>query len=191
MEKVEKLDDHFIDYNPLYKGDIKNPNRDPDSDTLYYLKKDTLRSEDRKDEFCHRFFVWLQKILKRVPKDQDIVFTIAPGHSPTSPRSFIHKLVGKVLINRMRIDGRGQLVRFKEVPKQEYSKEPRTKKTHRDSIKVAGEGDISKLNEGKVVFILDDIWTSGCTLSVCKEKIMETGATSVILLAIGKTVPKD
>ena len=42
----------------------------------------------------------------------------------------------------------------------------------------------------KVVIVLDDVWTSGCTLRVCEEKVWTIGPKDVRLLAIGKTVPR-
>ena len=158
--------------------------------TLLHLKIHG-NEKDHSKVFSRRVVAWLQEKLKLVPEDQDVVLTIAPGHSPTSLPSFVHNLVGMLLSHNPRlIDGRQQLVRIKDVPKQAYSKEKRTRETHRNSIRVdtSRKRNISTLNRGRVVFILDDVWTSGCTLSAYKEKIMETGATGVILLAIGKTV---
>jgi len=54
--------------------------------------------------------------------------------------------------------------------------------THLNSIRVVG--DVAD----KVVCILDDIWTSGCTLRACRQLVTNHGAKKVYLLAIGKTV---
>ena len=117
-------------------------------------------------------------------------------------------------------DGRSLLVRYKTIKKQATAGANRSESTHRESIDInideednnyyyhdydydddyyyydyyyndeEEEDNISRLNEGKVVIILDDVWTSGCTLRVCEEKVWTTGPEDVHLLAIGKTVPR-
>lgn len=193
MDFPEALDSFLIPYNPYRGGN--NPNRDYDSQTLLYLKMGGVWNQQRRDEFVGRICGWLQELLgpMNTPQDRIVVLTVAPGHSPFSLPSFMHDIIGNVLAmtpppHPYLEDGRYQLIRTIEVTKQATSLAPRTKETHRYSIAVNGEGDISTLNQGKIVFILDDIWTSGCTLSVCKEKIIATGAADVKLLAIGKTV---
>ena len=74
------------------------------------------------------------------------------------------------------------LQRHTQVQKQATSSGMRDINTHLNSIKVVGEV------AGKVVCILDDVWTSGCTLRACHQLVTEQGAKKVYLLAIGKTV---
>ena len=65
------------------------------------------------------------------------------------------------------IDGRQQLIRIKDVPKQSQTPGLCNEDTHRGTIDLKGSPD----NTGKTVIILDDVWTSGSTLRVCKEVI--------------------
>lgn len=198
-EMSMKLDYYMMDYHKYKLNGKDNPNRNDESRILYFAKKKMKIFESLKVKE-HQFYTnirkWIKGILQQEEmKDKTIVLTIAPGHLKSStcrsPQSFTYDVADMIIRNYPQlIDGRSQLVRTKDVEESKTQK-VRRKKTHLDSIEVHGDGDISELNRGKVVFILDDIWTTGCTLSACKDKIMETGAANVILLAIGKTVFYD
>jgi len=80
-------------------------------------------------------------------------------------------------------DGSSYLQRIETVKK---STEGGTRSiyTHLNSIVVTDP----KLIEGKIVCIIDDIWTTGCTLCACARKMEEAGASDIKLVAVGKTV---
>ena len=175
-----------------------NPLHDWDSTTLIYMKSGTVYDPDRKQQFVGKVVAWLQKkVEERLLGETQaayVVIAVAPGHSPTSPLSFMHEIVGTVIQNNLfqdgermvsRVhDGRNLLIRTWEVAKQATSHEIRSEETHRNSIAVNPSGvDVT----GKIVCVLDDVWTSGCTLRVCAEKIRNAGANDVRMLAIGKT----
>jgi len=88
-------------------------------------------------------------------------------------------------LNLVKLQGNGITVtpnllqRYIEVEKQATSKKRRYPVTHLNSIKVLG--DVA----GKVVCILDDVWTSG---SACCQLVAEQGALKVYPLSIGETV---
>ena len=116
-----------------------------------------------------------------------MVITIAPGHEANpNPTGFMHDIVGELLVACPAVvDGRQQLIRTRNVDKQSQTPGPRSEVTHRGTIELPSLPD----NTGKTVIILDDVWTSGSTLHVCKEVIEGTNPSQVKLFAIGKTVP--
>ena len=122
---------------------------------------------------------WIKEI-KAKHRDQEIIFGFAPGHSPSSTDSF--------MVTELDISSDQQfsvhpklLKRSVEVPKQATGGE-RKIETHLNSITVTE--DLS----GKIVCIMDDIWTTGCTLNACTKLVRDKGAKKVYTLVIGKTV---
>ena len=103
----------------------------------------------------------------------------------------MHDVVGELLtLHPTSIDdGRRQLIRIKDVPKQSTSK-IHDESTHRGTIAINRDSRAKDLNKNKTVIILDDVWTTGCTLRVCKEVMLTTNPKQVKLLAIGKDVGK-
>lgn len=107
----------------------------------------------------------------------------APSHSPSSPDSF--------MITELDIDSLCQdplfsvhpklLERVVQVPKQATGG-VRSVSIHLNSIKV------TKDLTDKIVCILDDVWTTGCTLNACIELVKQGGAKQAYTLAIAKTV---
>ena len=47
--------------------------------------------------------------------------------------------------------------------------------------------DISINISGKNVLVIDDITTTGCTLTACRNLLLKNGAKNVVCLAFGKT----
>jgi len=131
---------------------------------------------------------WLCKCIGEVKQNhpyEKIVIGITPGHVPGSDSFMVTELNIKSLSKgRVSVDP-NMLQRYRKVPKQATSGEPRTIHTHLTSINVVG--DVA----GKVVCILDDIWTTGCTLRGCHQLVLQKDPKSIYLLAIGKAVPKD
>ncbi len=189
---------YMMDYHPYHGGN--NPYHDEDSQTLVYLKRGTVYDPMRKKSFLSRIKDFLEKLVLELVKQatetgqpqRPIVLTLAPGHGPGSQSGFllpvIKDLVGKY--PGQLIDGSTQLVRTTEVPKSTTTPGPRDESKHRCSIKVCAPPavKVETLNAGKIVFVIDDVWTSGATLSVCGEKMSTTGALDVKLVAVGKTV---
>lgn len=179
---------YMIDFEPYRGGN--NPKHKGDSQTFSYLK---IYSPRKKTEILERINKWLKervKGLKGKDKQIEVVITLAPGHEENSnPSGFMHDIVKTLLDDKdcSLIDGRQQLIRTKTVPKQSTTPGSRDESTHRGTIAIKGTPD----NKGKVVIVLDDIWTSGSTLRVCREVMLTTNPKQVILLAIGKTVPSS
>jgi predicted amidophosphoribosyltransferase len=182
-------DDYMIKFHPM---DCDSGKNDYDSSTLRYLKDNSVRNQSRRSEFEVRVKEWLKQYIKKHLSGETVVLAVAPGHKAYDNSSFMHNLVKKLITDdKLGIeDGCSLLVRYKTIKKQATSKGKRHESTHRESIRIKDSDgkDVSQLNKDKVVIILDDVWTSGCTLRMCEEKVRTTGPKDVRLLAIGKTV---
>lgn len=182
-----ELDAYMFDFEP-YRGG-QNPNHYGDSQTLNYMKMGCLRDQQRKANFQRKILQWLRSELRGL---ESVVIAIAPGHEANPhPTGFMHDIVGQLLGDPSLnvIDNRQFLVRTRTVPKQSQTPGMRSEDTHRGTIEInARIGHVD--NTGKVVVILDDIWTSGCTLRVCKEVVLATNPKEVKFFAIGKTVER-
>ena len=188
MDKL-KPDDNMIDFHPMSCG------KDDDSSTIRYLKMGQVFDPVRKRKFRSRVKQWLEQYIKTNHRGETVLMAIAPGHqrSDSNDSSFMYDLIGEFISEYPHLkmeDGRDLLQRHETIPKQSAAGANRNEHTHRESIRInAGEDeDLSQLNKGKIVIILDDVWTSGCTLRVCEEKVHTTGPKDVKLLAIGRTV---
>ena len=164
-----------MDYHPYYGG--RNPKHSPgsDSQTLAFLKDPHGWLNPKKEDLMRRIHLWLRDNL-------DIVITIAPGHSPGPSQNFLYSIIEHLIGGNVK-DGRGLLIRTREVPKAAHGG-PRDQSLHEETIQVT---DPSKV-KGKVVYIIDDVWTTGSTLRACASLIRKAGASDVKLLAVGKTV---
>ena len=119
---------------------------------------------------------------------------LVPGHEANpNPGGLVHKIVqelqDKCKAERSPLPFQDKLilVRTVTVPKSSTFKGRRSPSTHRETIEVRSHSpDCS----GKVVVILDDVWTSGSTLHVCKEVIRKEypKVKDVKLFAIGRTI---
>ena len=194
---------------PFYPMDYETGENDYDSSTLRYMKIGEVYSPFRRSDFELRVKQWLKKYIKKHLSGETVVLAVAPGHKKYDNSSFMYDLVGEFISENHKLhieDGRSLLVRYRTIEKQATAGANRRESTDRKSICINTEEEdddseededseeeeeedsISQLNEGKVVVILDDVWTSGCTLRVCEEKVWTTGPEDVRLLAIGKTV---
>ena len=178
---------------PFYP--MRYANNDYDSSTLRYLKMNLVYDQYRRQLFEYQVKTWLMNYIMKYHQMDAVVIYIAPGHEANDYSSFMYDLITKFIaqataVNLSVVNGGNLLVRHTTIPKQSAAGSNRYEETHRNSIMIQGDGiyDISAINSGKVVIILDDVWTSGCTLRVCGEKIRATGPKDVKLMAIGRTV---
>ena len=146
-------------------------------------------NEDRKDDFIGRMQTRLLACINNIRAKhpgKEIIFGFAPGHSPNSSNSF---MITELNVNSLCQDPKFSvkpklLKRFVEVPKQATGGY-RSVETHLDSIEVTE--DLA----GKIVCLMDDVCTTGCTLTACRQLVEGRGATQVYTLAIGQTVPEE
>jgi len=181
-------DEVDLDYHMMPYHSYKSGHQDRDSQTIVYLKGNGVYDDERRQEFIVRVMGWLRGCIREVkqahPSDK-ILVGIAPGHAPGSVSFMVTELnIESLSKGRVLVDP-NMLQRYRKVPKQATSDEPQTIHTHLTSINVVG--DVA----GKVVCILDDVWTTGCTLTGCHQLVSQKGPKSIYLLAIGKTVHMD
>ncbi len=186
---VDQLDRYMISFEPYRKGTNPNHTFENGSKTLSYLKIGYLDSPNYavlKETFCTNILLWLKREVSSLI--DPVIIVIAPGHAANpNPAGFMHDIVGYLLADGNINVQKQLLIRTQTVPKQAQSAGLRNEDTHRGTIEIQGSPIIPD-NSGKVVIILDDVWTSGSTLRVCKEVMLKTNPKEVKLFAIGKTV---
>ena len=187
MANQEEPDYFMMDYHPYRGGE---GNQDWDSQTLVYLKMRNVYDQQRKKEFIQRIRKWLRGCINDdiVPANpnEEIIFGFVPGHLPRNHPDFHESFMFTELsINALRNDphftiDNGMLSRTQEVESQ-HGGGQRNIQTHLNSIQAA---DVN----GKIVCIMDDVWTTGCTMNACTQLVAQAGAKKVYTLAIGRTV---
>lgn len=171
----------------FYRMDYETQENDFDSSTLRYMKMNNVFDPYRQSAFEARVKKWLKDYINNNYSEGTVyVMCIAPGHEAFDDSSFMYSLVKQFIDENKDLnleDGRHLLQRYITIEKQSNAGANRNEETHRNSIMI----NIDNSN-GKIVIILDDVWTTGCTLRACEEKVRTTGPRDVKILAIGKTV---
>lgn len=112
----------------------------------------------------------------------DITICVVPSHmAGTSNESGIAVLVRR-LASSNRIDGVNYLIRTKTVDKKAYGGN-RNREVDKSSISIT----TNKVS-GSVILLVDDVSTSGNSLKVCRDILLQNGAERVAMFAIGKSV---
>ena len=170
------LHSFMMEYIPYNQG------TDYDSQTLVFLKSGNIYDQGRKDEFCGRIKEWLNQAIRVVGGKQPIIVALAPGHQANSiGHGFLQEVVAKVVqANPHLQDGSNLLRRSETVPKATQGG-PRDVDLHMATIQV------TEAVAGRVVYILDDVWTTGATLTACERLVASAGASEIKLLAVAKT----
>ena len=186
LDKKLKPDAYLFNFYPISRGSA-----DYDSNTLRYMKMNAVYDRSRQSNFERRVKDWIKHyIVENFPRE-NVMIAVAPGHLAYDTSSFLYRLVPE-LVNENKQDlnledGSDLLIRHKGLeiyaPKQVTVGGIHSEKTHHNSIRT------NKLNvKGKCVIIVDDVWTTGCFLRVCEEKVRSIGPKDVRLLTIGKTI---
>lgn len=187
FDKMEEPDDYMIDYIPYTKG----KRNDYDSSTIRFIKMNSVRDPERQQKFEEKVKKWLRKFIMSNFPDDTVIIAIAPSSKAFTKTSFMYDLIEE-FIDEYDSDldiknGSDMLERYKTIPEQKYiPRYKRRESTHRNSIRISSS--VSRLSRRKNVVILDDVYSSGCTLRVCKELMLKTNPKNVKIVAIGKTV---
>lgn len=159
-------------YHPWHGGN--NPNWNPFCGKVLDLKDDT--ATPRRNRAATEFAGRIDKMLKK-----NVALAVVPGHDPKKTSSGVRQ-IAKRLIAEGRHDATDCLVRFKKVDKLATGGD-RSERTHLQSVRV----DNAELIRDKDVVVLDDVTTSGNSLSACSKLLLRAGAASVQKIAIGIT----
>lgn len=163
------------DYHPFWKNKglgIPNPTFKYDgySERILDIKRNM-------EDAVYFFYDQLDKIICK-----KVVICVVPSHDPNKKNSGIRTLA-KMLAENGRVDATDCLVRYKRIEKlSDGGKRPI--QVHTKSIKAQ---DIH-LIKGKEILLLDDVTTTGNSLTACKRMLIDNGANKVKCLALAKTV---
>lgn len=136
-----------------------------------------LRLKDNDAVAIRTFAVKLDTLLRG-----RIVVAVVPGHDPAATASGLRALGREVARRQNRIDATTVLARISKIEKLSQGGS-RDASVHESSIRVSDASSVV----GKAVILLDDVTTSGNSLTVCRSKLLDCGAKRVKMLAIGKT----
>ena len=165
----------MIPYVPYRTG-----KEDYDSQTLVYvLKKGKYECEkSRRDAFIGRIQTWIKHCLEACNAS---VIMVVPGHLKGGASEVWDKILVGVLSPDVE---RAVLLRNTKVPKSTSTEGRRDKELHKSTIAVDNPEHV----KDKTVLIVDDVYTTGASMSACYELVRDAGAAAVFTAAVGKTV---
>jgi predicted amidophosphoribosyltransferase len=156
---------------------VKNPKFDEFSNNILNLKN--LNQDHRYDHeraIVH-FFNEVNPIL-----GNDFPITVVPSHDPNQKeKSGILELAERLSRVNGRIDATHCLRRIHRIPSL-HGGGYRSEILHFSSIKLYN----LELIEGRDVLLLDDVATTGGSMSACRKILMRSGVKSVTCLALAK-----
>jgi phosphoribosylpyrophosphate synthetase len=125
-----------------------------------------------------RFFTQLSALVCN-----DICLCIVPSHDPFKDDTPLRQLAQMLAREpeKNRTDATGCIVRHTKIQKITYGG-PSYKSLHKQSIELVHP----ELVRGRDVLLLDDIAKSGASLRACQELLLEAGASTVQMLALGR-----
>jgi hypothetical protein len=111
-----------------------------------------------------------------------VVVAIVPSHDPAKTNSGVRRLAQAIASSNRRKDASHCLVRHTKIVKLAGGGD-RSVETHLNSIRI--EDAITPSFE--CVLLLDDVTTTGNSLTACKKLLLDNNANRVQCLAIGRT----
>lgn len=111
-----------------------------------------------------------------------VICAVPPSSVGDCSNSGIGKIVAKLCADSTRTSGVSCLNRHTKIAKLAHGG-ARDRQVHKDSIEVKN----SDMLKGKVVYLLDDIVTTGNSIEECKQKLKDSGASEVRTYTIGYT----
>ena len=187
LNPQEDPDYFMMHYHPYRQG---QGNQDMASQTLVYLQMRNVYDQQRRDAFIQRIQQWLRERINDIVAahpGEAVIFGFVPGHLPREHQNFHESfMVTELNIGNLNQDPHfavdpNMLLRAQAVESQAAGGQ-RNIQNHLDSVEV--RGDV----KGKIVCIMDDVWTTGCTMNACSQLVTEAEAKKVYTLVIGRTV---
>ena len=179
---IDDSDDFYV-LGKYYPSTDPKFKEDDFSKTLLALKyrhdtdaKPEEWKQRNRDRALQRFLQELDTLLS-----PDIAIAVAPSSDPDASLSGIHELA-QALAAKGRVDATECLVRFEKIEKLATGGS-RSINGHLNSVRV----DHSELIQDREVLLLDDVTTSGNSLSACRQLLLKAGAKRVKCMALGRT----
>lgn len=174
-EEKRKLNDVGITifwdaYHPYHGG--TNPDFNDFSREILNLKDGNAKAI----EHFANYFVNTLRIVGGV------VICAVPSHDPQKKQSGVHLVINEISRMSHSINGGHILVRNKKVDKAATGG-TRSRQIHLNSIIVSDPAFIKDKN----VLLLDDVSTTGCSITACREILLSGGAKAVKLFPFSKT----
>jgi predicted amidophosphoribosyltransferase len=136
-----------------------------------------LRLKEREVSAIGYFYSLLEPLAHK-----NTAIVVVPSHDPEKKDSGIHDLAKLMCKNGLWLDASDCLQRTKKIPKL-ASGGSRSILAHLNSIEVVNP----EIIQGRVVFLLDDVSTTGNTFIACKMLLAKAGAKAVKTHALGET----
>ena len=182
QQGAQEPDLSMIPYYPYHGG---QGNQDWDSQTIVYIKRGSINPQ-RRQAFITRIEDWLRECIEAIKNahpGENIILGFVPGHLQNDHNAgFLTELnINDLLDDHFSIDV-DMLLRTTTTASQAAGGGVRSIQKHLDTIEVAG--DVA----GKIVYIMDDVWTTGCTMNACSQLVTEAGANQVYTIVVARTV---
>ncbi len=129
-----------------------------------------------------KIYTFFFQLLNPIIAD-NISICVVPGHTASNENKSGIAILGKRLASENRIDKIDFLLRNKSIDKLSHGGN-RQEEIHKESI-------ISNPNltiTDDVVLLVDDVTTSGTSLQVCRDILINCGAKRVAMFALGKSI---
>ncbi len=163
----------YSNYHPYWddkEAGIRNPKFDMFSGKILALKKGEANA-------IRYFFELIDKEI-----NPDVSICVVPSSNPENKSSGIAKL-GEMLAKNGRKNKVYYLQRVKQIPKLADGGN-RSRQTHYQSISTLDDMDVTS----DIVLLMDDVTTTGNSLIACKDILIERGANTVEMFALGRAV---
>lgn len=176
----------FGEYHPYRVAGGQNPKCDSESRMMMDFKEPTHRNHEKAvSHFTKSLIADLQTLTwKKIPiTSYDFIVTVVPSHTAGKISPALENIARKVCQNFELWSYSQILTRYTSVPSSHKEGGQRSIVTHLSSIKVDTKMDVA----GKRVLILDDVKTTGSTLTACHNLIQDAKAALIVPVALMET----
>lgn len=163
----------LYNYHPWEDG--KNPRIDKTTNNLINLKKNQMPAVRYFSKVVRSQFL---SIVCTEPR----VFCVVPSHTQNVVSPALMTVMENIKKDFGFTNSTNLLIRTQTVPKSATGGD-RSMQHHLDSISVTNPSIV----QDKVVFLFDDISTTGSSLKACRRLLLETGAQKVVMISFGQT----
>ena len=173
-----------------YGNNASHPHRhlfnvDPFSKHILNVKDDYPNKAEWQKKSISESFGYYTNLLSPLIMPGSILAVI-PSSNPNKKWHGITKMIMICAKKLNLIDGSGLLIRKHEIQKLAGNASAnRSLGVHQDSLAIANPAGV----KGKTILLIDDVSTTGNSLTVAIEKFQEAGAHKIVCLILGKTAP--